>query len=340
MTIKIVGKISDVKRVPFGLWSFDLAFGDPDGNVGFPIGIAVEISGASSVGKSTTTYGMAGFIAKELQQNIDLFDLEGFNPKFLTSVLENVGFDGEIHLIQEDEDETSLDEMLSHLRNKKEKIGIGIVDSVGAISPLAEAEGELGEANMGRRAKLVTTFMRKLMKVQRDNLYSSPKTVFLINHQVPNIGSRGVDTPGGVAIKYLSATRVRMSRKEEFPDHSYVIEGKVIKNRFGYKDTIFRVVNLAGKGIHWGLSWMYDGFLQKDGLITRGRGAKGVKINGEGYCSLKEAFAQAHKGNDEFFLPFKDAVYNASSNPEQLVDESEGEEDGDTEDQDTSTDAD
>jgi len=338
MTIKIIGKISDIPRLKFGMWSFDLAFSDQEGNLGFPIGGAVEISGAPSVGKSTTTYGMAGYIAKNLKQDISLMDLEGFSPPFLTSVLENVGFDGTVHLIQEPNDEESLEELLTRLRDKKEKSGVGILDSVGAISPLSEADGDLGEANMGRRAKLMTAFMRKLVKINRENITSTPKTTFLINHQLPNIGSRGVNTPGGEAIKYLSIVRIRMSRKEEFPDKSYIIEGKVIKNRFGYKDTIFHMVNLAGKGIHHGISWLYDGFLQKDGQITRGKGAKGVKIGGVGYCSLKEAFIQAHKGNNDFFLPFRDAVYNVSTSPEELMEEvDEDGEDGNTEDTDTST---
>lgn len=337
MTVKIIGKISDIPRLKFEMWSFDLAFSDQEGHIGFPIGGAVEISGAPSVGKSTTTYGIAGYIGKVLKQDISLFDLEGFSPPFLTSVLDNVGFDGTVRLIQEPNDEESLEALLAHLRDKKERDGVGIIDSVGAISPISEAEGELGEANMGRRAKLMTSFMRKIVKVNRDNIISSPKTTFLINHQLPNIGSRGVNTPGGEAIKYLSIVRIRMSRKEEFPDKSYVIEGKVIKNRFGYKDTVFHFVNLSGKGIHWGLSWMYDGFLQKGGRIVRDRGK--VKIDGEKYCMLKEAFIEAHNGNNDFFLPFRDAVYSINANPEILVEESE-EVDGDTETEDTITDAD
>lgn len=334
MTVKIVGNIPKIQRVLFDMWSFDLAFSNLNSELGFPVGIAVEVSGASSVGKSTTTYGMAGYIARQLKQNISLVDLEGFDARFLTSVLENVGFDGVINIIQEDEDETALDELLSELRKKT---GVGILDSVGAISPLSEAEGDLGEANMGRRAKLMYQFMRKLMRISRKNLLIDPKTVFIINHQLPNMGSRGVNTPGGEGIKYMSAVRMRMSRKEEFPDKSYVIEGKVLKNRFGYKDTVFHIINLAGLGIHQGLTWMYDGFLNN--TIERSRGR--VKINGENVCTLKEAFMQAHQGNNEFFLPFHDAVYNVPANAESLIDaDGEEEVDGDTEDQDTTTDAD
>jgi len=335
MTVKIVGNVPKLQRVVFDMWSFDLAFSNRNGDLGFPVGIAVEVSGGTSVGKSTTVYGIAGILGRELKMNIGLADLEGFDPIFLTTVLDNVGFDGshgeELTYIQEETDEDTMDVLLASLRDKKKKCGIGILDSVGAISPLAEAEGDLGEANMGRRAKLVAQFMRKAMKISR----GTPNTFFLINHQHPIMGARGVNTPGGETIKYLCAVRVRMKRKEEFPDKSYVIEGKVIKNRFGYRDTVFYVVVLAGKGIHQGLTWMYDGFL--NGTIERARGR--VKINGENICTLKEAFIKAHNGETEFFNVFRDAVYKVSASPETLVEESE-EVNGDTEDQDTTTDTD
>jgi len=338
MTVLIVGDASKLQRVKFDMWSFDLAFSNRNGDLGFPVGVAVEVSGGNSVGKSTTTYGMAGIIATAIKKDISLADLEGFDPVFLTTVLENVGFNGKVNYIQEKEDEAALDKLLlsiqgiklskdgKRLRDKDSNYGIGILDSVGAISPLSEAEGDLGEANWGRRAKLVAQFMRKSMRASR----GTSNTFFLINHQHPIMGARGVNTPGGETIKYLCAVRVRMSRKEVFPDYSYVIEGKVTKNRFGYKDTVFHIVNLSGEGIHQGLTWMYDGFLNK--TIERDRGK--VKINGEKYCMLKEAFIQAHARNNDFFLPFRDAVYKVSATPEELV-EQEEEVDGDTEDQDT-----
>lgn len=336
MSIKIVGNVPKLKRIKFDMWSFDLAFSNRNGDLGFPIGLAAEISGATSTGKSTTVYGIAGILGKELKQNIALADFEGFDPDFLITVLENAGFDGEVNYIQEDDDETAMDTLLAAMRDKKSKYGIGILDSVGAISPIAEAEGDLGEANMGRRAKLLAQFMRKSMKVSRDGLSVKglPQTIFLINHLHPIMGGRGMETPGGESIKYLCAVRVRMKRKEEFPDKSYVIEGRVTKNRFGYRDTVFHLVVLSGKGIHQGLTWMYDGFLNE--TIERSRGR--VKISGDTICTLKEAFIKAHNKEDDFFLPFRDAVYKHSGTPEELMKDDE-EEDGDTENQDTTTDA-
>lgn len=301
--IKIVGDVPQITRLITEMPSFDLAFSNRKGNIGFPIGTATEISGAPSVGKSTTVYGLAGLIAHDVGQDISLADFEGFDPIFLEQVLKNSNFDGTLHYIQDEDDETSLDRLLSDLREKKLGYSVGILDSIGAISPLAEAEGDLGEANMGRRAKLLAAFSRKMMKVQRDS--STPKTLFLINHLHPIMGGRGFQTPGGETVKYLCALRVRMKRKEEFPDGSYVIEGKVIKNRYGYKDLVFHLVILSGTGIHKGLTWMYDGFL--NGSVKRD---KWIKIGDKSICRLKEAFEKAHAGDEEFFMPFHDAVYN------------------------------
>lgn len=308
--IKIVGDVPQIRRIITDMPSFDLAFSNRKGDIGFPIGTATEVSGAPSVGKSTTVYGLAGLIAHEIGQDISLADFEGFDPIFLEQVLNNAKFDGTLHYIQDDDDETSLDRLLSDLREKKLGYGVGILDSIGAISPLAEAEGDLGEANMGRRAKLLAAFSRKMMKVQRDNP-KTPKTLFLVNHLHPIMGGRGFQTPGGETVKYLCAIRVRMKRKEEFPDGSYVIEGKVIKNRYGYKDLVFHLVILSGTGIHKGLTWMYDGFL--NGTVKRD---KWIKIGDKTICRLKEAFEKAHEGNEEFFMPFHDAVYNAPANIE------------------------
>jgi hypothetical protein len=121
----------------------------------------------------------------------------------------------------------------------------------------------------------------------------------MINHVHPNLGGFGTNTPGGETMKYLSAIRIRVKRKEGFKDESYVIEGKVYKNRFGYRDRVFYIVMLSGKGIHLGLSAMYDCFLLK--LAERG---KTVKINGESMGFLKSFFDNAHAGNDTVFEPF------------------------------------
>lgn len=327
--MEIIGTTSHVQRICTGLHSFDRAFVNQAGEVGFPIGKGVEIYGSTHCGKSTITYGFAGMIARILKKDIALADFEGFDPDFLTTVLQSTGFDSKIYCIQEDDDETALDLLLTTLR--KPEYCVGIVDSIGAISPVSEAEGDLGESNMGRRAFLIAQFTRKALKILRS---PDSKTIFMINHAYPRIGGRGMETPGGEVKKYLTSMRISVKRRylkgkyEEFPDGSYIIEGQVIKNRWGLKDKGFHLFVLAGYGIHVGLTAMYD--LIDMGLVERGRT---MKMDGVSFGSLKDVIMKAHDGNEKFFIPFIDKLSNqttiepASEDYEQEINETEDVED-------------
>lgn len=322
MTITITGTIPKVRRLVTDLTSFDRAFENQRGDIGFPLGTIVEIFGKHSSGKSTTTYGLSGMIAQHLACNIALLDLEGFDPDFLVDVLENVGYDGEVHCLQGDTDEDVMDLLVSTVGDKKKNYGVGILDSIGAISPIAEAEGDLGEANMGKRAKLLGQFARKATKIIRDYKDAGiQKTFFVINHQLPQLGGKGTYTPGGLAKEYLSGVRIQLSvaytgsKYEIFPDMSYVLEGEVKKNKSGMKGRKFYLFMLNGKGIHKGLTWMYDAW--KLGLVTRG---KTVKIGDKSVGYLKDIVMEAHKDNEEFFIPFKTALETLGTEKIQIED--------------------
>lgn len=325
--VTILGDSIPVQRIRTGLHSFDRAFTNREGEVGFPIGKGVEIYGATFCGKSTITYGLAGILGKAIEKDIALADFEGFDPKFLKTVLESSGFNGNIFCIQEEEDEEALDALLVTLKDKK--YGVGILDSIGAISPVSEAEGDLGEANMGKRAFLMAQFTRKALKIMRSD---DSKTIFMINHAYPKIGGRGLDTPGGEVKKYLASIRIAVKRKyvkgkyEEYPDGSYIIEGTVVKNRWGLKDRTFNLFVLSGKGIHSGLTAMYDAISL--GLATKERT---IKIGGTVYGTMKEMVQAAHEGKDDTFIPFWDILKTTSQNGISQNEIEEGEED----DQDT-----
>ncbi|OGH07417.1 MAG: hypothetical protein A2W22_03040 [Candidatus Levybacteria bacterium RBG_16_35_11] len=300
MSINIIGSVTKTQRLITGMYSFDRAFRNQKGEVGFPLGKITEISGYQGVGKSTFTFGLSGMIAKD-HGNITVADIEGFDPEFLSTILHSVGYSGDVTYIYEDNDEEILDQLIHWMKDKT--YTVGMLDSVGAISPISELDGDLGEANMGRRAKLVAQFSRKANHVILQSP-KEPKNFLLINHQHSIFGSKGINTTGGETLKYISSVRIRLRRKEEFPNGSYVLEGKVIKNRFGYKDKLFYVFVLAGMGMHAGLTWMYDGFLLEK--ITRG---KVVKIGDKSLGYLKDIVEKAYKEDEqEFFNIFKDAI--------------------------------
>jgi RecA/RadA recombinase len=313
MAVTIIGNTPTIFRIITGMHSFDNAFANSNKDIGFPMGTVVEVAGPTGIGKSTTVYSLAGMIGAELNRNIALLDLEGFDQAFLVDVLESNGFGGTLLSITEDDDEKAMDKLVAAV---KKDYAVGILDSVGAISPIAEAEGSLGESNMGRRGRLLAQFSRKTMKVFRDN--KEPKVFFVINHLHPIIGGRGMSTPGGETIKYLSSVRMRLKQKEMLPDGSYVIEGKITKNRFGYRDRLFYLFVLAGKGVHKGLTCMWDGILT--GVVSR---KTVIKIGDVSYGSLKSIVAKAQEGEVDFFDPFyslledKEVVYaDTESNKE------------------------
>ena len=313
MSVKIIGNYPEIKRITTGLKTFDSAFENLRGETGFPIGTMTEIFGPTGCGKSTLTFGLSGILASKIDTNIGVADFEGFDPNFMATILENSGFNGSVHYLQDKLDEKVLDSLIEHL---SEDCSIGIVDSIGAISPIAEREGDLGEANMGRRAKLMAQFSRKILNEVRED---RNRSIFMINHVHQLIGStvKGYTTPGGETVKYLTAVRLRVKRKEEFPDQSYVIEGAVTKNRFGYRDRKFYIFMLAGTGIHIGLSAMYDCF-----ILEKAERGKVVKMDGQSYGYLKDLVKAGHEKRNEVFQPFIDKLAGVEvklveENPEQ-----------------------
>lgn len=294
-------KLKPIVRFPIGLWSFDRAFAGYDGEVGLPLDALVELSGPSTSGKSTSIYSLAGIFASYLHGNIALVDLEGFNPEYMISILSHTSFEGNIVFCNGQNDEKSLDNLVEAMFKW---CNVGILDSIAAISPLAEEEGDLGEANMGRRAKLMAQLSRKSVHMMNNS--TSPKLIFMNNHQNPMIGMpKAVLTPGGVVKNYICTAIVRIKRKEEFKDGSYILEGKIMKNRYGYKGRVFYIFVLVGYGIHPGLTALYEGILLEK--VKREREV--ISINGTSYGRLGDIVTKrAREANQDFFIPFHEIL--------------------------------
>jgi RecA/RadA recombinase len=295
MTVKIVGTHSNPNRIHSGYYSLDHVFVNKDGDIGLPVGIGYEVFGLNHTGKSTFCYSLAAVMAREVGGEIALCDFEGFDDIFLTQVANTNGFNGKIYIASEEQDEDQLDKLVTLLTNKCD---VGILDSIGAIAPMGESKGDIGEANMGKRAFLMAQFSRKMLKLFR---FSKNKTVLMINHWYPKLGGYGYDTPGGEAKKYLASIRIKLQRgKEEFPDKSYTLIGTVIKNRWGYQDGQFYIFVLAGFGMHRGMSALWDCVMLK--LIKRVKG--NLMYGSENLGKLGHYARAAKEGKDELFAPF------------------------------------
>jgi hypothetical protein len=231
------------------------------------------------------------------------------------------GFDGEVHIELDSNDEKTIDALLEDIA--KEDTSVGILDSVGAISPIAELEADsIADVNMGRRAQLMAKLSRHILHIQR--FRKSPLSFFMISHLHAIIGGRGSITSGGVVKNYLSKVRIRLSRKEEFlKEGSYVLEGNIEKLSYGQGGRKFRVFCLAGRGLHAGLSAVIDCETLK--LATRINGV--VKMNDISYGRITKLIDDAHAGNDKVFKPFitalKDTNIDTVSNDEETIVEEE-----------------
>ena len=317
MTIKITGDYPDIQRIVTGFHSLDTALSNKN-SLGIPLTI-YDISGYSGVGKSTMVLSLAGMIASTLQKNIAISPIEELDKSLMTSVLEMQGFDGEVHILLDENDEKTIDALLTDIA--LEETTVGILDSVGAISPIAELEADsIADMNMGRRAMLMAKLSRHILHIQR--FRKSPLSFFMISHLHAVIGGRGSITSGGVVKNYLSKVRIRLSRKEDFEkDGSYILEGNVEKLSYGQGGRKFRVFCLSGRGLHAGLSAVVDCETLK--LATRTNGV--VKMNETSYGRITKLIEEAHAGNDKVFKPFitalKDTVVDTVSNDEEIEEE-------------------
>jgi len=217
--------IEDISVIPSGSIGVDLALGVG----GYPRGRVIEIYGPESSGKTTLAIhaiaeaqkagGIAAFIDAE-----HAFD--SFYAKKLGVDIEN------LYISQPDNGEQAL-EIVDHLI-RSGAIDIVVIDSVAALTPKAEIEGEMGESKMGLQARLMTQALRKLTA----NINRTNTTCMFINQLREKIGvmfGNPETTTGGNALKFYSSVRIDIRRIGQIKDGEE-IQGnrtrvKVVKNK-------------------------------------------------------------------------------------------------------------
>lgn len=323
--IFFIGSVLPVKRVETGMWSLDRAFMGYKGEIGVPV-TSMELYGPTGAGKSSLAYSLAAIIASKMGKKIVLADLEGFNPDTFKDILRGAGYKGGVYIANGKTPDIVLDDLIRRL--KQDDVAAGILDSVAAISPIAELNSGVGEANMGRRAKVVTTEQRKLVNLQREDY----KLAIHINHELPTLGMFTYnDTPGGKGIHYLSAVRIRMRSKKLFSDGSFVIEGKVAKNRWGFKDRMFWAFFLMGYGLHPAMSVVWECAETKLLYVKKGESVLRWRNTGEEIPTMMTFAKAARAGDLEMFQPFFDAIKTKEPKVENLLQDVEPEEEAEDE---------
>lgn len=290
-------KKMDIESISTGSISLDVALGIG----GVPRGRIIEIYGPESSGKSTLALHIAASCQKD-GGTVAYVDAEhALDPRYA----QRVGVDIDNLLIsQPDSGEQALDivETLVH----SGAIDLIVIDSVAALTPRAEIEGEMGESHMGLQARLMSQALRKLTAIAA----KTKTTVIFINQIRMKIGvifGNPEETTGGKALKFYSSVRIEVRRRAQIKIGDKVIGSriyaKVVKNKVAPPFRVSEFDIMYGEGISYegdllDLGLQYK-LIQKSGswLAHEGRrigqGREAAKIALKQDPKLKETLTNA-----------------------------------------------
>ncbi|MFH0927863.1 MAG: recombinase RecA [bacterium] len=301
-------KLGDAKKmqiesIPTGCLSLDLCLGIG----GVPRGRIIEIYGPESSGKTT----LAQHIVAEVQKLGGLAAFVDAEHALDPEYAKTIGVDIEELLVsQPDTGERALEIVETLVRSNA--VDVVVIDSVAALTPKAEIEGEMGDQHMGLQARLMSQALRKIT-----GAVSRSKTcVVFINQIRQKIGvmfGNPETTTGGVALKFYSSVRIEVRRSAQIKQGDRVIgnrvKAKIVKNKVAppFRNTEFDI--MYNEGISLTGDLLDTGVLY--GVVTK---SGNTYIFGEERLGVgREAAKQGLRENPKFMKDIREQVMEKSS---------------------------
>ena len=270
----------NVQLIPSGSLSLDLALGG-----GYPKGRIIEIYGPESSGKTTLTLHAIAEIQKQGGTAAFIDAEHALDPAYA----KRIGVDTANLLIsQPDNGEQALEICETLVRSGA--VDLIVVDSVAALVPQAEIDGDMGEAQMGLQARLMSQAMRKLTGI----ISKSKATVIFINQIRMKIGvmfGNPETTTGGNALKFYASVRLDIRRIGQIKEGDNIsgnrTKVKIVKNKIAapfrtaefdimYNEGISKVGDILDLGVTYGVLEKAGAFIKYNGE-TLGQGREAVK---------------------------------------------------------------
>jgi len=302
-----------IGTVPTGALALDVALGIG----GLPRGRVAEIFGPESSGKTT----LALHVVAEAQRNGGIcafIDAEhALDPIYARAIGVDVD---ELLISQPDTGEQALE--ITDTLVRSGAIDVLVIDSVAALTPRAEIEGEMGQSHVGLQARLMSQALRKLT----GNLSKTDTICIFINQLREKIGvmfGSPETTPGGRALKFYSSTRLDIRRIESLKDGAEVVGNrtrvKVVKNKCAppFRQAEFDI--MYGQGIS-----------REGGVLDLGVELEIVKKSGAWYTYEGEQLGQGRekakaflRENPEIMVEVTDRVMTIAMPSDEAVEEAD-----------------